>query len=78
VYPNLGSVGERPFLPRGRMEPLVFALLAALTPPDVNLCFFDDRIEAVPKSMGWKLRARVGDRKKWYQDVGELAPPEAG
>jgi hypothetical protein len=30
------------------------------------------RIEAEPKSMGWKIRARIGDRKKWYQDVGEL------
>jgi hypothetical protein len=35
-----------------------------------------DRIESTPKSMGWKLRSRVGDRKKWYQEVGELAPPE--
>ena len=35
------------------------------------------RIEAAPKSLGWKLRSRVGDRKKWYQDVGELAQPEA-
>jgi hypothetical protein len=36
-----------------------------------------DRIEAEPKSMGWKLRAKVGDRKKWYRDVGELvATPE--
>ena len=32
-----------------------------------------DRIEAEPKSMGWKLRAKVGDRKKWYRDVGELS-----
>jgi len=32
------------------------------------------RIEAEPKSLGWKLRAKVGDRKKWYRDVGELAP----
>lgn len=31
------------------------------------------RIEAEPKSLGWKIRARVGDRKKWYRDVGELA-----
>ena len=22
--------------------------------------------------MSWKLRAKVGDRKKWYRDVGEL------
>jgi hypothetical protein len=36
------------------------------------------RIEARPKSLGWKLRARVGDRKKWYRDVGELAPEMQG
>ena len=35
------------------------------------------RIEAEPKSMSWRLRAKVGDRKKWYRDVGELtAIPE--
>lgn len=32
------------------------------------------RIEAEPKTVAWKLRARVGDRKKWYRDVSELAP----
>lgn len=32
------------------------------------------RIEAEPKTLAWKLRARVGDRKKWYRDVSELAP----
>ena len=31
------------------------------------------RIDDEPKSMGWKMRARVGDRRKWYRDVGELA-----
>jgi hypothetical protein len=30
------------------------------------------RMEAEPKSMGWKLRARVGDRVKWYKDVDEV------
>ncbi|MFZ5858720.1 MAG: hypothetical protein ACOYZ6_17965 [Chloroflexota bacterium] len=30
------------------------------------------RIEAEPKSMGWKLRARVGDRVKWYKEVDEV------
>jgi hypothetical protein len=24
-------------------------------------------LDAVPKSRGWKLRARVGDRKRWYE-----------
>jgi len=32
------------------------------------------RIDAEPKSLAWKIRSRVGDRKKWYRDVGELAP----
>lgn len=30
------------------------------------------RLDAEPKSMGWKLRARVGDRVKWYKDVDEV------
>jgi hypothetical protein len=33
-----------------------------------------ERIEAQPKSLSWKLRAKIGDRKKWYRDVGELMP----
>ena len=38
-----------------------------------------DRIEAEPKSIPWKLRAKVGDRKKWYRDVDELTSiPEDG
>jgi len=30
------------------LEPLVFALLARLTPPEVELAFYDDRLEAIP------------------------------
>jgi hypothetical protein len=33
-----------------------------------------DRIDGESKSTAWKLRARIGDRKKWYRDVGELVP----
>lgn len=29
-------------------------------------------IEQAPKSFGWKMRARVGPKKKWYADVEEL------
>jgi hypothetical protein len=29
-------------------------------------------IESSPKSLGWKMRARVGVTKKWYEDVEEL------
>jgi hypothetical protein len=44
---------------QGRIEQQVDAALA--------------RIEREPKSVSWRMRARVGDRKKWYRDVGELA-----
>jgi hypothetical protein len=30
-----------------------------------------EMIEAAPKSTKWKLRARVGTRKRWYQEVNE-------
>jgi hypothetical protein len=30
------------------------------------------RMNAEPKTMGWKLRARVGDRVKWYKEVDEV------
>jgi hypothetical protein len=30
------------------------------------------RIESEPKSMAWRIRARVGDRVKWYKDVDEV------
>lgn len=29
-------------------------------------------IEAKPKSSSWKMRARIGTRKKWYEDVEEV------
>jgi hypothetical protein len=32
-----------------------------------------ERIEAEPKSRAWKLRARIGDRKRWYDLPEEVA-----
>ncbi len=29
-------------------------------------------IESCPKSVSWKLRARVGEKRKWYNEVEEL------
>jgi hypothetical protein len=29
------------------------------------------RIDSAPKSRRWRLRAKIGTKKKWYQDVGE-------
>jgi hypothetical protein len=33
-------------------------------------------IEKEPKSLGWKLRARVGTKKQWYNDVEEVERAE--
>jgi len=30
------------------------------------------RLEAEPKPLAWRVRARVGDRVKWYKDVEEV------
>jgi len=32
-----------------------------------------DRIEAEPKTRSWKLRAKIGDRKRWYELPEEVA-----
>jgi hypothetical protein len=31
------------------------------------------RIEAEPKTRAWKLRARLGERKRWYELPDEVA-----
>jgi hypothetical protein len=30
-----------------------------------------ERVEAAPKSLRWKIRARVGPSRRWYNEVGE-------
>jgi hypothetical protein len=32
-----------------------------------RLAALQERIEAAPKSRGWKLRDKVGERKRWYE-----------
>jgi hypothetical protein len=32
-----------------------------------RLAVLQERIEAAPKSRGWKLRDKVGERKRWYE-----------
>ena len=33
-------------------------------------------IEKEPKSVGWKVRAKVGTKKQWYNDVEEVERAE--
>ncbi len=31
-----------------------------------------EEIDAAPKCLKWRMRAKIGDKKKWYRDVDEL------
>jgi radical SAM superfamily enzyme YgiQ (UPF0313 family) len=48
IKPNMGLVGGKPYYDNGRMEPLTFAVLAGLTPPQHEVELYDDRFEAIP------------------------------
>jgi radical SAM superfamily enzyme YgiQ (UPF0313 family) len=49
IHPTLGRrVGERQGLRTWQMQPLWVAALAALTPGDLELRFYDDRLERIP------------------------------
>ncbi|MGB2965160.1 MAG: hypothetical protein WBB69_14360 [Anaerolineales bacterium] len=39
---------------------------------EVKLADLLSRMENEPKSLRWKLRAKIGTRVKWYQDVSEV------
>ena len=48
IKPNMGLVQDKPYHDRGRMEPLTFAVLKGITPPEHECVLYDDRFEAVP------------------------------
>src|SRR5512139_3508924 len=48
IHPAIGHrIGER-YIRSWQMEPLPAAAIAALTPTDVEIKFYDDRMEAIP------------------------------
>jgi radical SAM superfamily enzyme YgiQ (UPF0313 family) len=48
IKPNIGRREHSLYVDHGRMEPLMLGVLAALTPPDVEVTLHDDRMESVP------------------------------
>jgi radical SAM superfamily enzyme YgiQ (UPF0313 family) len=48
VMPGVGRKPGESYVESWKMEPLGPAMLAAVTPPDVNVRFVDDRLEAIP------------------------------
>ena len=47
ILPAIGRKDGEQYIGTWKMEPLVIATLKALTPPDVETLFFDDRIERI-------------------------------
>jgi radical SAM superfamily enzyme YgiQ (UPF0313 family) len=48
IYPSVGRKENTPYVRAWQMQPLSMALLAGLTPPEVELRFYDDRVEEIP------------------------------
>ena len=47
IRPTLGRLADGPFVDQARMEPLHLGLLAALTPPGVDVRLLDDRVDVI-------------------------------
>ncbi len=47
IYPAVGRKEGEPYVRAWQMQPLSMALLASLTPDDVELRFYDDRLEPI-------------------------------
>jgi radical SAM superfamily enzyme YgiQ (UPF0313 family) len=48
IKPNIGRMEHSLYVDEARMEPLSLGVLAALTPPNVEVALFDDRMEPIP------------------------------
>jgi len=57
IKPNIGRQEHSLYVDEGRMEPLMLAVLAGLTPPDVEVVLYDDRMESIPYDESTDLAA---------------------
>jgi radical SAM superfamily enzyme YgiQ (UPF0313 family) len=48
IKPNIGRREHSLYVDEGRMEPLQIGVLSGMTPPDVDIVFYDDRMEPIP------------------------------
>jgi radical SAM superfamily enzyme YgiQ (UPF0313 family) len=48
IKPNIGRREHSLYVDEARMEPLQLGVLAGLTPPDIEVVLYDDRMEAIP------------------------------
>jgi radical SAM superfamily enzyme YgiQ (UPF0313 family) len=48
IKPNIGRMEHSLYVDEARMEPLPLGALAGMTPPDVEVVLYDDRMESIP------------------------------
>ena len=48
IKPTIGRREHSLYVDEGRMEPLMLGVLAGLTPADVEVVLYDDRMESIP------------------------------
>src|SRR5262245_58095538 len=48
IFPSVGRKEHTPYVRAWQMQPLSMALLASLMPPEVEVRFYDDRMEEIP------------------------------
>jgi radical SAM superfamily enzyme YgiQ (UPF0313 family) len=48
IKPNIGRMEHSLYVDEGRMEPLQLGVIAGMTPPDVEVALYDDRMEPIP------------------------------
>ena len=57
IKPNIGRLEHSLYVDEGRMQPLQLGVLAGLTPPDVEVVIYDDRMETIPYDEATDLAA---------------------
>lgn len=75
IKPNMGRMERGPYVDSGRMEPLQLGVIAGLTPPDVELALYDDRMEEIPLDEPTDLAAITVETftaRRAYQISGQL------
>ena len=67
IKPNIGRKGLSLYVDEGRMEPLPLGVLAGLTPADIEVVLYDDRMESIPfdePSVIWAINALMNARPR--------------
>lgn len=57
IYPAIGRKPGKPFVRSWQLQPLAIARLAAMTPPDWQITFIDDRLEPIDYGVATNLVA---------------------